>query len=50
MVEQLRYWVIPISLGIGYFLLGLELIAEDVEEPFGRLARKNALSRPAAVH
>lgn len=29
------YWAIPIALIAAYFMIGLELIAEDIEEPFG---------------
>jgi ion channel-forming bestrophin family protein len=32
----LQIWTVPITGLIAYFMLGLELTAEDVEEPFGR--------------
>lgn len=36
LVHDFQYWTIPAVAIIAYFLIGLELIAEDVEEPFGR--------------
>jgi len=36
LVDELSFWVVPAVTIITYFMLGLELIAEDVEEPFGR--------------
>ena len=35
-VDQLHYWAVPTVVIVAYFMIGLELIAEDVEEPFGR--------------
>ncbi len=34
-VDLLHWWTIPVSLCVGYFMIGIEVIAEDVEEPFG---------------
>jgi putative membrane protein len=31
-----HYWTIPISIGIFYILVSTELIAEEIEDPFGR--------------
>jgi putative membrane protein len=36
LVEALLYWTVPTVMVTAYFMVGLELIAEDVEEPFGR--------------
>jgi putative membrane protein len=33
--DHLLWWTIPLMALFGYFLLGVELTAEDVEEPFG---------------
>jgi putative membrane protein len=33
--EQLGFWTVPVMSLLGYFLLGIELTAEDVEDPFG---------------
>jgi putative membrane protein len=33
---QLVWWAVPAVALLGYFLLGIELTAEDVEDPFGR--------------
>ena len=30
------YWAVPVVALLTYFLLGIELTAEDVEEPFGK--------------
>ena len=35
-VDQLEWWSVPAMALMAYFLLGIELTAEDVEEPFGR--------------
>ena len=34
-VDQLGWWSVPAVALLAYFLLGIELTAEDVEEPFG---------------
>lgn len=34
-VDLLGWWTVPVVLGVGYFMIGIEVIAEDVEEPFG---------------
>jgi putative membrane protein len=33
--EDMGYWSIPVMFLIGYFMVGMESIAEDVEQPFG---------------
>ncbi len=35
LVEDFQAWEIPTVALIGYFMIGIELIAEDIEEPFG---------------
>jgi len=35
LVEDFQMWEIPTVALIGYFMIGIELIAEDIEEPFG---------------
>lgn len=34
-VNDFGYWTVPITMIIAYFMLGLEVVAEHVEEPFG---------------
>lgn len=34
-VDVLGWWTVPVTLVVGYFMIGVEVIAEDVEEPFG---------------
>lgn len=34
-VDLLHWWMVPVTLVVGYFMIGIEVIAEDVEEPFG---------------
>jgi putative membrane protein len=34
-VFQLGYWIIPIVIFVFYVLASLELIAEEIEDPFG---------------
>jgi putative membrane protein len=34
--DQLDWYTVPVMALLGYFLLGIEFTAEDVEEPFGR--------------
>ncbi len=36
LVYELTYWMIPAVAMVSYFLIGIEMIAEEVEEPFGR--------------
>lgn len=43
-VDQLGWWSVPAMALLAYFLLGIELTAEDVEEPFGRDGDDLALS------
>lgn len=33
--DEMGYWSVPIMLLVSYFMVGMESIAEDVEEPFG---------------
>ena len=35
-VPQFDYWSIPIVMTVFYFLVSIELIAEEIEDPFGR--------------
>lgn len=35
LAPDFHYWTIAIVMTAGYFMIGLELIAEDIEEPFG---------------
>jgi putative membrane protein len=44
LADHLQWWDVPVMAMLGYFLLGVELIAEDVEEPFGRDTDDLALS------
>lgn len=34
-VDSFHWWTVPLTGIISYFMLGLEIVAEDVEEPFG---------------
>lgn len=34
-VDLLGVWTVPVTLVVGYFMVGIEVIAEDIEEPFG---------------
>lgn len=34
-VDSFHWWTVPLTAIISYFMLGLETVAEDVEEPFG---------------
>jgi putative membrane protein len=38
LVGDLREWAIPASMLVGYFMLGIELIAEVIQDPFGTTA------------
>lgn len=33
--RDLKYWTVPLGMVLAYLLIGLELIAEEIEEPFG---------------
>ncbi|MFO1020639.1 MAG: bestrophin family ion channel [Planctomycetales bacterium] len=35
LVEDYGYWSVPLVLLLSYFMVGIELIAEDIEQPFG---------------
>lgn len=35
LIHDYGYWAVPAVMMAGYFMTGLELIAEDIEEPFG---------------
>ena len=34
-VQELEFWCIPVMVAFCYFILGVELIAEEIEDPFG---------------
>jgi len=34
-VRDYDYWAVPIELLVAFFMLGVEMVAHDVEEPFG---------------
>ncbi|MFN7733842.1 MAG: bestrophin family protein [Pirellula sp.] len=34
-VEDFQWWTIPLTIVVAYFMLGMEIVAEHVEEPFG---------------
>jgi putative membrane protein len=36
LVHDFMYWTLPVTLALTYLMVGLELVAEAVEEPFGR--------------
>lgn len=36
LVHDFKFWMVPAAVIIAYFMIGIELIAEEVEEPFGR--------------
>jgi putative membrane protein len=38
LIHDFGYWTIPEVMIVGYFMVGIELTAEEVEEPFGRAA------------
>lgn len=42
--DHLLWWAVPVMALLGYFMLGMELTAEDVEEPFGHDADDLTLS------
>jgi putative membrane protein len=35
LVDQFHWWLIPITALVSYVMVGVEVLAEDVEEPFG---------------
>jgi ion channel-forming bestrophin family protein len=35
LVDQFHWWLIPIAALVGYVMIGVEVLAEDVEQPFG---------------
>lgn len=35
LIEQFHFWTIPATMLLSYLLIGIELIAEAIEEPFG---------------
>ncbi|MDB5240227.1 MAG: hypothetical protein JWP57_852 [Spirosoma sp.] len=47
-VLSLHYWVIPVVLVVFYVLASLELIAEEIEDPFGVDANDLPTDRMAA--
>jgi putative membrane protein len=36
LIHDFDYWTIPAVMMVSYFMVGMEMIAEEVEEPFGR--------------
>ena len=34
-VEQFRWWTVPLTMMTAYFMFGMETVAEHIEEPFG---------------
>ena len=36
LVDAFQWWTVPLTAITAYFMLGLEIVAEHVEEPFGR--------------
>jgi putative membrane protein len=44
LVDHLHYWDVPMTALLAYFMLGIEVTAEDVEDPFGRDGDDLALS------
>jgi putative membrane protein len=34
-VDLLGWWTVGVAALVGYFMIGVEVLAEDVEEPFG---------------
>ncbi len=44
-VPNLQLWSIPVICFLTYFLVGIELLAEEVEEPFGRSSDNLPLER-----
>jgi putative membrane protein len=35
LVESFRWWDVPATALLGYFMIGVEMIAEEIEDPFG---------------
>jgi ion channel-forming bestrophin family protein len=35
LVQDFLWWTIPLTIVVSYFMIGLEIVAEHVEEPFG---------------
>jgi ion channel-forming bestrophin family protein len=35
LMESFRWWTIPVVAMLGYFMIGVEIIAEQIEDPFG---------------
>jgi putative membrane protein len=44
-VFNLGYWVIPVVVFVFYVLASLELIAEEIEDPFGKDANDLPMQR-----
>jgi putative membrane protein len=34
-VETFQWWTVPLTIITSYFMLGMEIVAEHIEEPFG---------------
>ncbi|WP_437194439.1 bestrophin family protein [Planctomicrobium sp. SH527] len=35
MADTFRWWTVPMTIIVAYFMIGLEMVAEEVEDPFG---------------
>ena len=35
LVEDFEFWTVPLTVIMAYFMIGIEVIAHSVEEPFG---------------
>ena len=35
LIDLLEYWTAPVTAVVSYLMIGIEVLAEDVEEPFG---------------
>ena len=33
--QDFQWWTVPLTIIVSYFMLGMEVVAENVEEPFG---------------
>ena len=49
LIHDYGYWAVPAVMMAGYFMTGLELIAEDIEEPFGTSADDIGLDKLCEV-
>ena len=35
LVQDFKWWTLPLTIVISYFMVGMEVVAEHVDEPFG---------------